>query len=208
MMMFPHNGKIATIDQIKHYEPNHSANINKIIPLAHTRSDAYSLIGMGPIIFKDPSFLGAYHGPPPLIHPSTQVCVIYSNGIDTGDTIPPTKASPHLEVPPVEELLPQEFLDNPTTPLSLSFPPLGENTGLGDNPSSHYSNSLLLPPTWSLRISGSHDAYPSQHGALHPCMVSSATRDGSLAISPSLVRGNLNAYSSTSSSCTTLTPNY
>jgi hypothetical protein len=106
MMMFPHNGKIVTIDQITHYEPNHSANIDNILPLVHNSLYDYSLIDMGPIIFKDPSFLGAYHGAPRLIHPSTQVCVISSNGTDTGDTIPPTEASPQLEVPPVEEILP------------------------------------------------------------------------------------------------------
>jgi hypothetical protein len=87
-------------------------------------------------------------------------------------------------------------------------PPPGENPSLGDNPSSHYSNSLLLPPTWSSSISGSCDAYPSKHGAFHPCMVSSPTRDGSSTISPSSARGNPDADSSTGSDHTTLTPNY
>jgi hypothetical protein len=32
-MMFPHNGKIVTVDQITHYEPNHSSNIDDILPL-------------------------------------------------------------------------------------------------------------------------------------------------------------------------------
>jgi hypothetical protein len=121
-MMFPHNGKIITIDQITHYEPNHSTNIDNILPLVHTSSDAYSLIDMGPRIFKDPSLLGAYHGAPPLIHPSTQVCVISSNGTDTGDTIPPTEASPHLDVPPVEEILPQDSLRTLLHHLSLISP--------------------------------------------------------------------------------------
>jgi hypothetical protein len=102
MMMFPHNGKIVTIDQITHYEPNHSANIDRIFPLVHTSSDDYSLIDTGLEIFKDPFLLGAYHGAPPLIHPSTQVCVVSSNGTDTRDTIPPIEASPHLDVPLVE----------------------------------------------------------------------------------------------------------
>jgi hypothetical protein len=69
-MMFPHNGKIVTIDQLTHYEPNHSANIDNILPLVYTSSDAFSVIDMGPRIFKDPSLLGAYHGAPPLLHPS------------------------------------------------------------------------------------------------------------------------------------------
>jgi hypothetical protein len=78
MMMFPHNGKIITIDQVSHYDPNPSSNIDNILPLVNTNPDAYPLIEMGPRIFKDPSLLGTYHGAPPLIHPSTQVCVISS----------------------------------------------------------------------------------------------------------------------------------
>jgi hypothetical protein len=122
IMMFPHNGKIITIDQVSHYEPNHLTNIDNIMPLVHTISEAYSLIDMGPVIYKYPSFLGAYHGAPPLIHPSAQVCVICSNGTKVGDTIPPTEASPYLYVPPVEEILPQKVLENPTTPLIPTFP--------------------------------------------------------------------------------------
>ena len=106
MMTFPHNGKIITIDQVSHYDPNHSTNIDNILPLVHTSSDAYSLIDMGPIIFKDPSLLGEYQGAQPLIHPSTKVCIISSNGTKIGDIVPPPEASPHLDVPPVEDILP------------------------------------------------------------------------------------------------------
>jgi hypothetical protein len=109
MMMFPHNGKIITIDQITHYEPNQSANIDNIIPLVRTSLDAFSVIDMGPRIFKDPHLLGTYHGAPPLLHPYglAQVCVVSSNGTDIEDTAPITEAPPHIEVPLVEELLPQ-----------------------------------------------------------------------------------------------------
>jgi hypothetical protein len=89
-MMFPHNGKIITIDQVSHYEPNPSANINNILPLIHTSHDTYPLNEMGPGIFKDPSLLGTYHGAPPLLHPSNQVCVISSNETHKEDTLPPT----------------------------------------------------------------------------------------------------------------------
>jgi hypothetical protein len=98
-MMFPHNGKIFTIDQVSHYEPNPSANIDNILPLIHTSHDAYPLIEMGPGIFKDPSLLGMYHGAPPLLHPANQVCVISSNGTHTEDTLPPTEASIISDVP-------------------------------------------------------------------------------------------------------------
>jgi hypothetical protein len=120
-MMFPHNRKIITIDQVSHYEPNHSSNIDNILPLVLTNSDAYPLIEMGPGIFKDPSFLGTYHGSPPLIHPLTQVYVVSSNGTETGDTISPTEDSPPLDVPPVEEILPQELPENPMTPITPDF---------------------------------------------------------------------------------------
>jgi hypothetical protein len=116
-MMFPHNGKIVTIDQVSHYEPNPSSNIDNILPFVHTNPEAYPLIEMGPRIFKYPTLLGTYHGATPLIHPSTQLCVISSNGTKTGDTLPPTEASFLYDVPLVAKLLPQEFLENPLAPL-------------------------------------------------------------------------------------------
>jgi hypothetical protein len=120
-MMFPHNRKIITIYQVSHYTPNHSSNIDKILILVHTSVDAYPFMDIIPIIFKYPSFLGAYHGAPPLIHPSTQVCVIYSNGTKTGDDIPTTKDSPPLDIPLAKEILPQELHKNPTKPLTPNF---------------------------------------------------------------------------------------
>jgi hypothetical protein len=122
-MMFPHNGKIVTIDQLTHYEPNHSANIDNILPLVHTSLDYFSVIDMGPKIFKDPSLLGEYHEAPHLLHLSAQVCVVYSNGIYLRDNTPPTEAPPYIKVPPIEEILPREFLEHPTTPLIPDSPP-------------------------------------------------------------------------------------
>jgi hypothetical protein len=98
-MMFPHNRKIITIDQVSHYEPNPSSNIDNILHFVHTNLDAYPFIEMGPIIFKDPSLLGTYHGAPPLIHPSAQVCVVSTKGTTTEDTLPPTEAPFILDIP-------------------------------------------------------------------------------------------------------------
>jgi hypothetical protein len=78
---------------------------------------------MGPNIFKDPSLLGAYHGAAPLLHPSTQFCVVYSNETDIGANTPPIEVPPHIEVPPVEELLPQKLPENPAAALIPDFPP-------------------------------------------------------------------------------------
>jgi hypothetical protein len=105
-MMFPHNGKIITIDQVSHYDPNPSSNVDNILPFVHTNLDAYPLIEMGPRIFKDPSLLGTYHGAPLLIHPLAQVCIVSTNRITTKDTLPPTKASFIPDVPLVTESLP------------------------------------------------------------------------------------------------------
>jgi hypothetical protein len=93
-IMFPHNGKIVTIDQVTHYEPNPSANLDNILPLIHSNKDIYPLVEMGPGIFKDPSLLGTYHGAPPLLPPS-QVCVISSNKTETGERYFPSGGFSH-----------------------------------------------------------------------------------------------------------------
>jgi hypothetical protein len=121
-MMFPHNGKIVTIDQVSHYEPNPSANIDNILPLIHTSHDAYPLVEMRPGIFKDPSLLGNYHGAPPLLPPSNQVRIISSNRTHIEDTLPPTEASIISDVPLVTELPPQE------PPAHSSTPPVHDST--------------------------------------------------------------------------------
>ena len=57
-MMFPHNGKIVTIDQLTHYEPNHSTNIDNILPLVHVSPNDFPVANKGPELFQDPSMLG------------------------------------------------------------------------------------------------------------------------------------------------------
>jgi hypothetical protein len=120
-MMFPHNGKIITIDQVSHYEPNSSANINNILPLIHTSQDAYPLIEMGPEIFKDPSLLGTCNGAPSLLHPSNQVCIVSSNKTSIEDTLPPREASIIYDVPLVAELPPHKPPANSSTPPVHNF---------------------------------------------------------------------------------------
>jgi hypothetical protein len=120
-MKFPHNGKLITIDQVSHYEPNPSANIDNILPLIHTNPKAYPLIEMGLGIFKDPSLLGTYHGAPPLLHPSNQVCVVLSKGTNIEDTLLPKEASLIYDIPLVTELLTHEPPMNLSTPLVHNF---------------------------------------------------------------------------------------
>jgi hypothetical protein len=100
-MMFPHNEKIVTIDQLTHYEPNHSANIDNILPLVHVSPNDFSVANIGPELFQDPSMLGTCQGAPPSLNPSfsAQVCVVSSKRTDTEDTLPPREASIIFDVP-------------------------------------------------------------------------------------------------------------
>jgi hypothetical protein len=77
---------------------------------------------MGPRIFKDPSLLGTYHGAPPLLHPSNQVCDVSSNETNIEDTLPPREASIISNVPLVIELPPHKPPMNLLTPLVHDFP--------------------------------------------------------------------------------------
>jgi hypothetical protein len=115
--MFPHNGKIVTIDQVSHYEPNPSANLDNILPLIHTNHDTYPLVV--------PSLLGTYHGAPPLLPPN-QVCIITSNKTHTEDARPPQEASAIPDVSTVTAPPPQEPPANsPTLVVHESTPPQG-----------------------------------------------------------------------------------
>jgi hypothetical protein len=124
-IMFPHNGKIVTIDQVTHYEPNPSDSLDNILPLIHANHEVYPLVEMGPGMFKDPSLLGTYHGAPPLLPPS-QVCVVSSKETLQEDTHPPQEASVIPDVSPVVAPLPQELPTNLSTPtVHESTPPQG-----------------------------------------------------------------------------------
>jgi hypothetical protein len=126
-IMFPHNGKIVTIDQVTHYEPNPSASLDNILPFIHTNQDVYPLVEMGPGIFKDPFLLGTYHGAPPLLPPS-QVCVVSTKNTLQENTHPPQEASLIPDVSPVATPLPQEPPTNSSTPaVHESIPLQGPN---------------------------------------------------------------------------------
>jgi hypothetical protein len=124
-IMFPHNGKIVTIDQVSHYEPNPYANLDNILPLIHTNHDTYPLVEIGPGIFKDPSLLGTYHGAPPLLPPN-QVCIVTSNKTHTEDAHPPQEASITPDVSIVAEPLQEEpYAHSSTSTVHESTPPQG-----------------------------------------------------------------------------------
>jgi hypothetical protein len=127
-IMFPHNGKIVTIDQVTHYEPNPSASLDHILPLIHTIQDVRPFIEMGPGIFKDPSLLGTYHGAPPLLPPH-QVCGVSSQNTLKEDTLSPQEASVIPDVSPVATPLSQESPTNSSTPtVHEPTPPQGPSS--------------------------------------------------------------------------------
>jgi hypothetical protein len=145
--MFPHNGKIVTIDQVSHYEPNPSANLDNFLPLIHTNQDAYPLVEMGLGIFKDPSLLGTYQGAPPLLHPSNQVCVISSNGTHTEDSLPPQEASLIPDVSIVAEPLPPKPLaHSSTSTVYESTSPQGNNPAWETLPQPLTQIPFFYPP--------------------------------------------------------------
>jgi hypothetical protein len=78
-MMFPHNGKIVTIDQVSHYEPNPSSNLDNILPLIHTNQDAYPLSRNGSWDFQRSILVRDIPWSTTTPSSSNQVCVISSN---------------------------------------------------------------------------------------------------------------------------------
>jgi hypothetical protein len=175
-MMFPHNGKIVTIDQVSHYEPNPSANLDNILPLIHTNQDAYPLVEMGPGIFKDPSLLGTYHGAPPLLHPANQVCVISSNGTHTEDALPPQEASVIPDVSIVAEPLPPEPPAHSSTPtVHESTSPQGHSPVWETVPQPLTQIPFFYPPPRYRSFSGSRNAHTTQYGVSNPSVVFTPT---------------------------------
>jgi hypothetical protein len=117
-MLFPHNGKIITIDQLTHYEPNHSRNIDNVLPLIRSSFDISSIVDIGPGIFRDPSLVGSYKGDPPSPLPTgaTQVCVVTSDGIEILDESSPKYTSPKWPHRPSYLNLPQTISTSQPSP--------------------------------------------------------------------------------------------
>jgi hypothetical protein len=114
-MLFPHNGKIVTIDQLTHYEPNQSGHIDNILPLIHSSDDLVPMVDVRPGLFHDPSLLGSYQGYPHPTPNTTNVCVVTSDGVEIPDAPPSRDSLNHSSTPSLtQEALPEE-------------PPLGES---------------------------------------------------------------------------------
>jgi hypothetical protein len=66
-MIFPHNGKVVTIDKLTHYEPHLITNLDNILPLIGAQPKVSPFMEIG--IFQDPLLLGIYQDDPPCIPP-------------------------------------------------------------------------------------------------------------------------------------------
>lgn len=66
-MMFPHNGKIVSLDQLTYYDPKPQTNLDNVFPTLGRSQPIPSSTGVGPDVFKDSTLLGTYHGPPPQV---------------------------------------------------------------------------------------------------------------------------------------------
>jgi hypothetical protein len=107
-MFFPHNGKIITIDQVTHYEPNQSGNIDKILPLIHLSTDLLPMVDVGPGIFHDLSLISSYQGYTPPTPSVDQVCVVNLDGINIHDDHPLEES-----LKPIPTFTPQALPEEP-----------------------------------------------------------------------------------------------
>jgi hypothetical protein len=113
-MLFPHNGKIVTIDQLTHYEPNQSRHIDDVLPLICSIPDLLPMVDVIPLNLHDLSLIGSYQGHTPPTPCADQVCVITSNDRIIPDDHPleeslnpiPTYTPPTLpKEPPLDSFL-------------------------------------------------------------------------------------------------------
>lgn len=125
-MLFSHNGKIVTINQLTHYEPNQSGNLNKILKIIRASTDLFPIINVEPSIFQDPSLVGSYQGGPPSL-PTTwidQFYTITSNNVEILHDPSLEGATPpsFMEIP-----IPQVTLERSTSKTSLEYSPIQKN---------------------------------------------------------------------------------
>nr|KUM45357.1 hypothetical protein ABT39_MTgene3430 [Picea glauca] len=67
IMMFPHNGKIITIDQLTYYDPKSRLNLDHVLPTLSGNSTIPVFFDVCPGVFKNSAFLHTYHGPHPVV---------------------------------------------------------------------------------------------------------------------------------------------
>lgn len=77
IMMFPHNGKVVTINQLTYHEPDTKGTPDNIN--SHVHNHLHLEANIDPKIIKKSTLLGAYHGEPP-ITPHELVCVLSTEG--------------------------------------------------------------------------------------------------------------------------------
>jgi hypothetical protein len=122
-MLFLHNGKIVTINQLTHYESNQSSHIDNILPLIHSTFDLLPMVDLALGLFQDPSLIGTYQGFP---HPTTtNVCVIMVDGVETLNPPSMKSSSESTSTPSLQTLILPDVLPVQTPQYRTSeSPPL------------------------------------------------------------------------------------
>lgn len=109
-MMFPHDRKNVTINQITYHPPRASISLDNMISTINNAS--FSLDTIAPRIFKYASMLGIYQGYPPFPSPNF-VFVLSLEEIET----------PSPQSPSPIEFLPQQNIQYVTPPLGTPQTP-------------------------------------------------------------------------------------
>jgi hypothetical protein len=68
-MIFPHDGKAITIDQLTYHDPKAQLNPESVFPSMDGNQTISSFSDVSPRMFKYSSFLGSYYGPSPKNQP-------------------------------------------------------------------------------------------------------------------------------------------
>lgn len=64
-MMFPHNGKIVSLDQLTYYDPKPQTNLDNVFPTIGGNKPVTFYTDVGPSVFKGFTLHRTYHGRSP-----------------------------------------------------------------------------------------------------------------------------------------------
>lgn len=77
LMMFPHNSKVVTLDQITYHDPKFTMNPKNVLPAVEGSLSMSSFMDVGPRIFRDSTMIGTFSRPPPIFrHKVFHICAL------------------------------------------------------------------------------------------------------------------------------------
>jgi hypothetical protein len=87
-MIFPHNGKLVTIDQLTYHDPQAQLHPDNVVSSLGGDQTTTPINDLFPRVYKDSILLGAYYGPPLTVTApsSSHVCMVSSNHGPTDQT--------------------------------------------------------------------------------------------------------------------------